>query len=217
MAEISKLNLRNTIFWNVDTQVDFMEPGGKLYVQDAEKIKPVLKKITKLAEEKSVFVVNTADYHHSGSAELSDNPDFKTTFPPHCIAETHGATFVSETNPVNPVVINWSSGQDAEDFLKKIEHTREIVIRKDAFDVFAGNPFTERILQKIHPKTVVVYGVTTNVCVNDAVVGLSKRGIKVLVVSDAIKELPHLSLPFDSWEKSGVRLITFNDLVNLLD
>lgn len=217
MAEISKLNLRNTIFWNVDTQVDFMEPGGKLYVQDAEKIKPVLKKITKLAEEKSVFVVNTADYHHSGSAELSDNPDFITKFPPHCMAETTGAEFISETNPQNPVVINWSSEQNPDELLEKIQNTREVVIRKDAFDVFAGNPYTDKILQNLNPETVVVYGVTTNVCVNDAVVGLSKRGKNVLVVSDAIKELPNLSLPFDSWEKSGVRLITFNDLTNLLD
>lgn len=217
MAVISKLNRQNTIFWNVDTQVDFMEPGGKLYVQDAEKIKPVLKKITKLAKEKSVFVVSTADYHHADSHELSANPDFRTTFPPHCMAETRGAAYISETNPANPVIINWNAEQNLDDLIGKIQNTREVVIRKDAFDVFSGNPYTDKILQNLNPETVVVYGVTTNVCVNDAVTGLSKRGKKVLVVSDAIKELPNLSLPFDSWEKSGVRLITFNDLTNLLD
>lgn len=217
MAEISKLNLRNTIFWNVDTQVDFMEPGGKLYVQDAEKLKPVLKKITKLAEDKSVFVVSTADYHHADSQELSDNPDFKTTFPPHCMAETPGAEYISETNPANPVVVNWSSEQNIEALLEKIQNTREVVIRKDAFDVFTGNPHTDKILQNLNPETVVVYGVTTNVCVNDAVTGLSKRGKNVLVVSDAIKELPNLPLPFEKWSKLGVKLITFNDLMNLLD
>ena len=133
------------------------------------------------------------------------------------MAETLGADYISETNPTNPVVVNWSSEQNIEALLEKIQNTREIVIRKDAFDVFAGNPYTDKILQNLNPETVVVYGVTTNVCVNDAVVGLSKRGKNVLVVSDAIKELPNLSLPFDSWEKSGVRLITFNDLTNLLD
>jgi nicotinamidase/pyrazinamidase len=217
MAEISKLNLLNTIFWNVDTQVDFMEPWGKLYVQDAEKLKPVLNKITKLAKEKSVFVVSTADYHHADSQELSVNPDFKTTFPPHCMAETPGALYISETNPANPVIINWNRGQDIDELIEKIQNTREIVIRKDAFDVFAGNPFTDNILQNLNPETVVVYGVTTNVCVNDAVVGLSKRGENVLVVSDAIKELPNLPLPFEEWSRLGVKLITFNDLTNLLD
>ena len=217
MAEISKLNLRNTIFWNVDTQVDFMEPGGKLYVQDAEKLKPVLRKITKLAEDKSVFVVNTADYHHADSPELSDNPDFKTTFPPHCMAETPGAEYISETNPSSPVIINWNRGQDIDDLIEKIQNAREVVIRKDAFDVFAGNPYTDKILQNLNPETVVVYGVTTNVCVNDAVVGLSKRGKNVLVVSDAIKELPNLPLPIDNWIKLGVKMITYNDLTNLLD
>ena len=32
------------LFWNVDTQIDFIEPTGKLYVKGAEKLKPVLKK-----------------------------------------------------------------------------------------------------------------------------------------------------------------------------
>lgn len=212
MVNISRLNLQNTLFWNVDTQVDFMEPGGKLYVQDAEKLKPVLKKITKLAEEKSVFVVNTADYHHDGSAELSENPDFKSTFPPHCMAESPGAAYIPETNPANPVIINWDRGQDIDGLIEKIQNTREVIIRKDAFDVFAGNPYTDIILQRLNPETVVVYGVTTNVCVNDAVVGLSKRGKNVLVVSDAIKELPNLPLPFEKWSKLGVDLITFSEL-----
>lgn len=216
MAEISKLNIRNIIFWNVDTQVDFMEPGGKLYVQDAEKLKPVLGKITKLAKEKSVFVVSTADYHHADSPELSENPDFKTTFPPHCMAETPGAEYISETNPADPVVVDWSSEQNVEALLEKIQNTREIVIRKDAFDVFAGNPYTDKILQNLNPESVVVYGVTTNVCVNDAVTGLSKRGKNVLVVSDAIKELPNLPLPFEKWSKLGVELITFSELKTMM-
>jgi len=216
MAEISKLNLRNTIFWNVDTQVDFIEPGGKLYVQDAEKLKPVLKKITKLAKEKSVFVVSTADYHHADSHELSDKPDFKTTFPPHCMAETSGAEYISETNPANPLIINWNVEQNLDDLIGKIQNTREVVIRKDAFDVFAGNPYTDKILQNLNPETVVVYGVTTNVCVNDVVTGLSKRGKNVLVVSDAIKELPNLPLPFEKWSKLGVELITFSELKTMM-
>ena len=46
---------------------------------------------------------------------------------------------------------------------------------------FAGNPHIEKILQILNPEIVFAYGVTTNVCVDKAVTGLSDRGIKVYV------------------------------------
>jgi nicotinamidase/pyrazinamidase len=64
---------------------------------------------------------------------------------------------------------------------------------------------------------VIVYGVTTNVCVNDAVTGLAKRGKYVFVIVDAIKELPNLPLPFENWDKMGVKQIKFNDLYEMLN
>lgn len=205
-----------TIFWNVDTQVDFMEPSGKLYVQGAETIKPVLEKLTSLARGKSLLVVNTADFHHNSSAELSFNPDFQTTFPPHCMAGTAGADFIKETDPEIPLIIDWDKQYDSEKLSEEIRTSKNIVIRKDAFDVFKGNRHTEKILEIIAPETVIVYGVTTNVCVNDAVIGLAERGQKVFVISDAIKELPNLSLPFEKWEKLGVKMIQFSELPNFI-
>jgi len=197
------------IFWNVDTQIDFVEPQGKLYVEGAEKIKPLWQKITAFAKQKNIRVVNTADYHYPESAELADEPDFVNTFPQHCMANTLGAEYVAETQPENAVEFDWDKDYDAFD---AVESVRNIVIRKDAFDVFAGNPYTDNILQMLNPETVVVYGVTTNVCVNDAVVGLSKRVKRVIVLQDAIKELPNIPLPFDEWEKLGVEMIAFEDL-----
>jgi nicotinamidase/pyrazinamidase len=196
------------IFWNVDTQIDFVEPQGKLYVEGAEKIKPLWQKITAFANQKNIRVVNTADYHYPESAELADEPDFVNTFPQHCMANTPGAEYVAETQPEDAVEFDWDKDYDAFD---AVESARNIVIRKDAFDVFAGNPYTDNILQMISPETVVVYGVTTNVCVNDAVVGLSKRVKRVIVLQDAIKELPNIPLPFDEWEKLGVEMMTFED------
>lgn len=197
------------IFWNVDTQIDFVEPQGKLYVEGAEKIKSLWQKITTFAKQKNIRVVNTADYHYPESAELADEPDFVNTFPQHCMANTLGAEYVAETQPENAVEFDWDKDYDAFD---AVESVRNIVIRKDAFDVFAGNPYTDNILQMFSPETVVVYGVTTNVCVNDAVVGLSKRVKRVIVLQDAIKELPNIPLPFDEWEKLGVEMIAFEDL-----
>ncbi len=61
-----------TIFWNVDTQVDFMNKDGKLYVQGAEEIKPNLKRLTDLAEKYKITVINTGDYHNKTSKEISN-------------------------------------------------------------------------------------------------------------------------------------------------
>ncbi len=203
------------IFWNVDTQVDFVSPQGKLYVPGAELLKPAWKKLTDLAKRNSIVVVNTADWHYSGSAELSDSPDFIHTFPEHCMADTFGAEYVEETNPENPIVIDWRKESDfREDHINR-EKYRNYIIRKDVFDVFRGNPFAEQVLKILSPKTVVVYGVTTNVCVNDAVIGLAKRGYRVIVVEDAIKELPNIPLPFETWKKLGVEMMKSEEIERL--
>jgi nicotinamidase/pyrazinamidase len=204
------------IFWNVDTQIDFIEPSGKLYVPGAEDIKPILERITRLASEKLLIVVNTADFHHNDSVEISDNPDFMTTFPAHCLAGTKGAEFIEETKPENPIVIDWEKDYNLSVEIAGIEQRRNLVIRKDAFDVFKGNRYAEQILMMLDPEIVVVYGVTTNVCVNDAVVGLVSRGKKVIVVKEAIKALPNLPLPFNQWEKMGVELTALAELEKYL-
>ena len=210
------MNLNDLLFWNVDTQIDFVSPRGKLYVPGAELLKPKWRKITQFAEENSIRVINTADYHYPDSCELSSAPNFVDTFPPHCMANTSGAEYIAETNPENPIIFSWDKNYQNFTELIEVENYRNIVIRKDAFDVFKGNRLTDSIVKYLVPKIVVVYGVTTNVCVNDAVVGLSGRVADVFVIEDAIKELPNIPLPFENWKKLGVRIIQLNDLKNLL-
>ncbi len=200
------------LFWNVDTQIDFMKADGKLYVQDAEQIEPILEKLTKLAKARNFRVVNSCDYHNEKSEELSDNPNFVTTFPPHCMENTSGQAFVPATQPENPIVFDWNKKYTIDNETLAFEKGRNIVIRKDLFDVFTGNPNTEKILQTLAPKKVFVYGVATNVCVNFAVLGLAERGYEVFVIEDAIKELPKIPAPFENWKAKGVKFIKFSEI-----
>jgi len=211
---MEKINLSACLFWNVDTQFDFVEPAGKLYVSGAEKLKPTWKALTELAAKKAIKVVNTADFHLSNSLELSAAPNFIDTFPEHCMAGTTGAEFIAETKPANPLVFEWDRKYNISDYKKN--ETSNIVIHKDAFDVFRGNQNTDEIVRMLAPETVIVYGVTTNVCVNNAVVGLAARVKHVIVVFDAIKELPGIPLPFIHWQKLGVQMVTFDELTTLL-
>lgn len=209
------MNAADCIFWNVDTQVDFVSPKGKLYVPGAEKLKPNWEKLTRIAKNNSIIVVNTADWHFSNSAELSSNPDFIKSFPPHCMANTTGADFIEETKPENPFLIDWDIEINFSKEIVESNKHRNYIIRKDAFDVFKGNPNTEQLLKLFSPETFVIYGVTTNICVNDAVVGLAQRGKNVIVVENAIKDLPNIPLPFEDWLKMGVQMIKLDKVESL--
>lgn len=211
------MDLSGWLFWNVDTQKDFINPSGKLYVKGADKLKPVLKKLTLLAEQNSIRVINSADHHLYNSSEIDSSPDFVKTFPEHCMAGTEGAEFIDETNPEDPVIFDWNKEYLITPELLNLESYRNFIIRKDKFDVFSGNPWTENIVNLINPETVVVYGVTTNVCVEHAVKGLLKKVKKIIVIEDAIKELPNIPLPFEYWEKRGVELIKLNELLKRIN
>lgn len=212
-----KMDSLNCLFWNVDTQIDFVYPRGKLYVEGAEDLRPQWKELTRLAEEKSIRVVNTADYHFPNSVEIDASPDFINTFPEHCMANTRGADFIKETDPEDAVYFDWNRKYlITPEFFDRNLH-RNFIIRKDAFDVFTGNPYSKTILKRLRPKIVVVYGVSTNVGVDAAVRGLARKVKKVYVVEDAIKELPNKPLPFDKWKKKKVELISLDKLKRMLD
>jgi nicotinamidase/pyrazinamidase len=207
------MDFSDWLFWNVDTQKDFVEPDGKLYVAGAETLKPNWKILTRFAKKNSIRVVNTSDYHFYNSAEIDANPDFIKTFPEHCINDTEGAEFIKETKPEEPVIFDWNKEYLVIPEILDKEKYRNFVIRKDAFDVFSGNQWTKKILKMLNPGTVVVYGVTTNVCVDYAVKGLLGKVKNVIVIEDAIKELPNIPLPFENWIKKGVSLISLEEFL----
>ncbi len=197
------------LFWNVDTQKDFMNENGALYVKGAEEIKPILKEITEYASINKIKVVSTADCHTDKSTEISDKPDFKTTFPPHCmLLGGEGIEFIEETYPKtfkdNYTMVCYSDKEMHHSF----DRARNVIIYKDAFDVFAGNHMTEKVIERISPDTVVVYGVATEVCVHFAVLGLLRKGLKVYVVSNAVKELSEYGLDevYREWLDKGVKV-----------
>jgi len=211
-----------TIFWNVDTQFDFMRNDesfpGTLAVPGALWIEDKLDRLTTYAHNHGITIVFSGDWHTDKSREFSNKPDFQKTFPPHCLIGTKGAEYVPATTPDNPLIVDWRENFDKEAFK---HHKGDYILYKDAFDVFAGSPespHAEACLDILSPERVVVYGVATNVCVNFAVVGLKERGIDVYAVVDAIKELPGLPLKdvLDNWENRGVNLIITEEIANVV-
>src|SRR5436305_547061 len=93
------------IFWDVDTQYDFMHADGKLYVPEAERIIGNLKRLTDYAHGHGICVIASADDHVKSHAEISDTPDWRSTFPPHCLRGTPGQQKIPETALRDPLVI----------------------------------------------------------------------------------------------------------------
>lgn len=75
--------IKMRIFYDVDTQNDFMNKDGALYVPGAEQIKPNLKRLTVYARENQIPLWGSVDAH------VENDPEFKV-FPPHCVVGTKG-------------------------------------------------------------------------------------------------------------------------------
>jgi len=71
------------IFYDVDTQNDFMNRDGALYVPDAENIIGNVTTLTNYARKNGIDVFGSLDAH------TKDDPEFKI-FPPHCVVGTKG-------------------------------------------------------------------------------------------------------------------------------
>lgn len=174
---------KETFFVNIDTQFDFMDINGSLYVEGSDEIKKNLYKITNFAKDNDFIVLNTMDYHYPESEELSDNPDFIDTYPPHCIAYTDGVEFIDETSPSDPFIFSWEINYGVEE----LPSNRNIVIQKDKFDL-SSNPNTQNVINLLKQRGMVnaiVYGVVTEICVKYAIDMLLSNGINVTLIDDA--------------------------------
>ncbi len=206
-----------TIFWDVDTQIDFIEPDGNLAVEGAVEIKDNLRQLINFARERSIPLLGSVDYHEEEDAEITDDPDFENTFPPHCLAEAEGQDKIEETRPVDPLWVD-TAPRKKEELKEQInEHDGEIYFRKQKFDVFS-NPNLERTLDIINPEHIVVFGVTLDVCVRFAAEGFFERGHRVSVVKDATRAIDPAkgeSL-LKNWLQRGLQVVTTEEIVERL-
>lgn len=163
------------IFFDVDTQLDFLYPSGALYVPGAEAIAGRIAALNRLAAARGIPVISSMDAH------TEDDPEFRD-WPPHCIAGTWGQRKLLSTLLEARVVVPNVAG------LPDIAGTQQILLEKQALDCFT-NRNLPALLDRLGADHCVVYGVVTEICVKFAAFGLLKTGRRVELVTDAIKEL----------------------------
>ena len=195
---------RQIIFWNVDTQADFMQPGGKLYVPGDEKLLSNLQRLTDVARAGRVFLVSDVCVHNP------DDPEFQR-FPPHCLRGTPGAAIVPEARATKFYAIPNRVGVKVPSDLSKVQ---QVILEKQTLDVF-DNPHTETVIQRLKSFTdanakFVVFGVVTEYCVRLAGKGLLERDRRVALVADAIETLHPAEgrKTLDELAKMGAEMIT---------
>jgi nicotinamidase/pyrazinamidase len=199
------------ILWDVDTQVDFMLPDGKLYVPGAEETAPAMRRLVEAARAARIVHVASADDHELTDEEISEDPDYQATYPPHCLRGTRGARKIAETEQEDPVPIT------LEFLPERYLAGREFLLLKKNFDVFT-NPNTERLLEHLAPDDVVVFGVATDVCDDAAIRGFLGRGLKVRFVEDAARGLDEgrVTACTAAWREGGVQFTTVDEVVSSL-
>jgi len=89
-----------TIFFDVDTQNDFMNKDGALYVTGAELIKPNLEQLTDFAKLNNIPVLGNVD-RHFGTIEFKEREGelqkWGGPFPNHCMHGEIGQLKIYET------------------------------------------------------------------------------------------------------------------------
>ena len=201
------------ILWDVDTQVDFMLPEGKLYVPGAEETAAAMARLVAAAREAGIVHVASADDHELNDPEISYDPDFRNTYPPHCLRGTPGAEKVPETQQSDPLplsLVPFPPGLVPG----LIEGRRELLLLKKTFDVFT-NPNTEALLDALDPDEILLFGVATDICDDAAIRGFLRRGLRVRFVEDAARGLDdeRVAACLAAWREGGVELTTADEAV----
>jgi nicotinamidase/pyrazinamidase len=164
-----------TVFFDVDTQLDFLYPAGALYVPGAENIVENLRKLTSYAAGHSHQAISTADAHSEDDAEFK-------VWKPHCVSGTTGQQKCAVTLLAGRQTLTTAPDQDLAPF----REVGQIVVEKQQLDCFT-NVNLRPLLRLIAADRYVVYGVVSEYCVKCAALGLLGTGARVELVSDAIQ------------------------------
>jgi nicotinamidase/pyrazinamidase len=202
------------VLWDVDTQIDFVLPGGKLAVPGAAAAVPAMARLVAWARAMDIVHVASADDHELTDPEISATPDFQTTYPPHCLRGTRGAQKIPETEQADPLPLSHTA-YPVGSLRELVAGRREILLLKKSFDVFT-NPNAEALLELLDPSEVIVFGVATDVCDDAAIEGMLRRGRRVAFVEDAARGLDEARTEacLSQWRDAGVRFTSSHDVVS---
>ena len=162
------------VFFDIDTQLDFMLPAGALYGPGAESLIPKIAKLNRYAGEHGIPLISSTDAHPEDAQEFRE-------WPPHCVTGTFGQQKPSSSLLSPRVTIPWNSTFDSTTLDRA---AKQIIVEKNDLDIFS-NPNLPALLDKLNATECYVYGVFIDYCAKCALMGLVRSGRRVFLVTDA--------------------------------
>ena len=150
-----------------DVQNDFCE-GGSLAVSGGSRVAAAISE--HVTHTHYDHVVATKDFHVDPGEHFSENPDYRTSWPPHCVVGTPGADFHPdlETSPIEAV---FTKGQYSAAY-SGFEGACQL-----------GVPLIDWLRQHgVHE--VVVVGIATDYCVLATAQDAARAGFATTVLKD---------------------------------
>ena len=177
----------------IDMQRDFMEPGGfgetlgNDVLQLARAVAPIAA-VLKVARETGMLVVHTREGH---LPDLSDAPKAK-------IERGAPSLRIGDPGPMGRILIRGEAGHDIIPALYPVEG--EIVIDKPGKGAFYATTLGADLKAR-GIDTLLVCGVTTEVCVNTTVREANDRGYRCIVLADGCASY------FPEFHEMGLKMI----------
>ncbi|MCP9628895.1 cysteine hydrolase [Rhodopseudomonas palustris] len=170
------LDWATTALLIIDMQRDFLEPGGfgETLGNDVSQLAravPPIAAVLAAARRIGLPVIHTREGH---LPDLSDAPPAK-------VARGAPSLRIGDPGPMGRILIRGEPGHDIVPEL--YPRADEIVIDKPGKGAFYATELSD-VLQKYGIETLLVCGVTTEVCVNTTVREANDRGYRCVVIAD---------------------------------
>jgi len=169
---------QTTALMIIDMQRDFVEPGGfgEALGNDVTPLQAVIapcKRILETARSIDMLVIHTREGH---------NPDLADC-PPTKIERGRGAKRIGDPGPMGRILVRGEHGHDIVPELRPI--AGEVVIDKPGKGAFFATHL-DHVLHNRGIRSLIVCGVTTEVCVHTTVREANDRGFECVVLEDCV-------------------------------
>jgi len=195
------------LWFDIDTQKDFMLPDGALAVPGAQAIIANLTRLVRRSGADAMPLVSSMDSH------TPDDPEF-AHFPPHCVVGTPGHEKIPETLRDDAVTLD---DLDSDGVAQAVCAGRQIIVPKSTFDVFTHPRLAEILAVDI--ERVAVFGVATDYCVRACALGCRGLELETLLVTDAIAGVAPETTEkaLREMREAGAASVTTDELLEMLE
>jgi nicotinamidase-related amidase len=178
MNLIEQLTVERTALLVIDMQRDFLDERGYaakagLDIAPLQAVIPAVRKLLDAARAAGVMIVHTREGH---VPDLSDCPAYKLARSRNAGAE------IGSRGPLGRLLVRGEAGHD---FIAELQpENGEIVIDKPGYSAFSRTDLDNRLRAR-GIDTLLLSGITTEVCVSSTLRDAVDRGYRCITIADA--------------------------------